>query len=241
MSNQPPYGQGPWQQPPGPPGQGPGGPAGPPPGSPGPGGPPRPGGYPPPGGGPGGPPEYGTGTPIGGPPRKSKLPLILGVVVGVIAVVGGGLLAYLFVLDNDDAAAGEDYCTLLQDNVAQFGRFTEGETKPRDIENAVGVIHEIREAAPEPVADQWAALDDPLQEFQHVLDDADLSWQDIAERAPGEEIPNEVDEAAQKMSETFFGLDFSAMNKTISKHARRECGINLEELESPSASATPPS
>ncbi len=227
MSNQPPYGQGQWQQPPAPPKQGPGGPAGPPPGA----GPGRP----------GGPPEYGPGAPIGGPPRKSKLPVILGVVVGVVAVVGGGVLLYLLVLNSDGEAAGDDYCTLLQDNVAQFGKFTEGETKPRDIENAVGVIHEIREAAPEPVADQWAALDDPLQEFQQVLDDADLSWEDIAERAPGEEIPNEVDEAAQKMSETFFGLDFGAMNKTISAHAKKKCGINLEELESPSASATPPS
>jgi hypothetical protein len=223
MSNQPPYGQGSWQQPPGPPGQGPGGP---------PGGPGRP----------GGPPEYGRGTPIGGPPGKSKLPLILGVLGGVVAIVGAGLLLYFFVLtNNDDEAAGDDYCTLLQDNVAQFGKFTEGETKPRDIENAVGVIHEIREAAPESVAKEWAALDDPLQEFQQVLDDADLSWQDIAQRDPGEEIPNEVDEAAQKMSETFFGLDFNAMNRTISNHAKRECGINLEELESPSASATPPS
>lgn len=212
MSNQPPYGQGSWQQPPGPPGPGPGGP-----------------------------PEYGPGTPIGGPPGKSKLPLVLGVVGGVVVILAAGLLLYLFVLNNDDEAAGDDYCTLLQDNVGKFGKFTEGETKPNDIEVAVSVIHDIREAAPKSVADEWAALDDPLQEFQQVIDDAHLTWQDIAEREPGEEIPNEVDEAAQEMRETFFGLDFSAMNKTISKHAKKECGINLEELESPSASATPPS
>jgi hypothetical protein len=169
---------------------------------------------------------------MGGPPGKSKLPMILGIVGGVLVLVGAGLLLYFFVFSDDDEASSDDYCTLLQDNVASFAGLTEGESNPTAVEDAVGVIHQIREAAPEPVADEWASLDVPLQEFQQVLDDNDLGWRDIAERQPGDVIPDEVQEAAQQMTDTFFSLDFSAINQTISDHAQEECGIDLEELQS---------
>ena len=167
--------------------------------------------------------------------------MILGILGGLVVLAGAGALLYFFVFSGDEEEAS--YCTLLEDNVREFAEFTEGEVRdPDDVEEAVSVIHEIREAAPEPVVDEWAALDDPLQEFQQVIDDAGLTWQELNDRGPGEEIPDEVDEAAQKMSETFFDLDFSAMSQTINDHAKEECGIDLEALQSPATpSATPPS
>jgi hypothetical protein len=234
MSNQPPPGQGSWQQPPPgpPPGQGPGGPPGPPPGPPGPGGPPPPGGPP---GGPGGPPPPGApgGPPFGpgGPPGKSKLPLILGAVGAAIVIVGGGLLLYFLVFNGDDESSGDDYCSLLEENAEKFGSLTEGEVQPETIEEAVSVVHDIRDAAPEEVADEWASIDDPLQAFQQVLDDEGITWEDVNAAQSPDDVPEAVAQAAEEMFNAFEELDMSAINQTIEDHAEEECGIDLQELE----------
>jgi hypothetical protein len=168
---------------------------------------------------------------MGGPPGKSKLPVILGAVGGVVAVVGAGLLLYFFVFNSDDEASSDDYCTLLEDNAQEFAGLTSGTPDPSEMENAVAVVHQIREAAPEEVADEWAALDDPLQNFQQALDDAGSSWEEVDQAKSPDDVPPEVAQAAQQMFTDFGKLNFSAMNQTISDHAKDECNIDLEELE----------
>ncbi|HEU0286552.1 MAG TPA: hypothetical protein VFR22_05875, partial [Nocardioidaceae bacterium] len=46
-----------------------------------------------------------------------------------------------------------------------------------------------------------------------------------------DDVPPEVAAAAQQMFSDFGKLDFSAMNQTISDHAKDECDIDLEQLE----------
>ncbi|MGH3478991.1 MAG: hypothetical protein ACRDPQ_01155 [Nocardioidaceae bacterium] len=168
---------------------------------------------------------------MGGPPGKSKLPLILGIVGGVVVIVAAGLLLYFFVFSDDDEASTDDYCTLLEENQDAFSGLTSGTVEPDALEEAVATVHEIREAAPDEVADEWAVVDDPLQDFQQVLDDNDMTWQDLAERQPGDEIPDEVQEGAQRLNDAFLSAeaDLSAIGQTISDHAQEECGIDLEQ------------
>lgn len=257
MSSQPPYGQG--QQPPAgpPPGQGPGGP---PPGPPGPGQPPPPGGYPPPGGQPPGPP-YGSGGPPGpgqppppggyppggppygpgGQPSKSKAALIVGIVVAVAVLAGGGVLLYFLVFSDDDDEAsgggggggGGDYCSLLEENYEQFEGMTSGDFSPDDIEEAVGVIHSLRDAAPEDLADEWAQLDDPFRDLEAVLDDAGVGWSDLEEAQELGDLPEEVQTAAQQFIGDLTSIDSDAIAQAITEHAEGECDLTIEEAPSP--------
>jgi hypothetical protein len=269
MSNQPPSGQGSWQQPPAgpppPPGQGPGGPPGPPPPGPPPGGPPSgppsgppppggpggppggppPGGPPPPGGygpggpgGPGGPPPPGGpggpgGPPFGpgGPPGKSKLPIILGSVGAAVLLVGGGLLLYFLVFSGDDEASTEEYCNLLEDNTDLFANLSTGVVSdPQQVEDFVNTLHELREAAPEEVEDEWAQIDDPFQDVAQALDDAGISWEDASNMAP-EDFPDEVSQAAEDLGTALSEMDLSAIGQTIEDHAEDECGIDPSEFQ----------
>jgi hypothetical protein len=150
-----------------------------------------------------------------------------------VLLVGAGLLLYFFVF-SDDEASTDDYCTLLEENQDVFSGLTTGSVEPDALEEAVATVHEIREAAPDEVADEWAVIDDPLQDFQQVLDDNAMTWQDLADRQPGDEIPDEVQEGAQRLNDAFLSAeaDLSAIGQTISDHAQEECNIDLEQPQS---------
>jgi hypothetical protein len=201
MSSQPPDGQGPEQQPP----------SGKPPGH----GPPSVRPTPPPGGdAPGG---------LGGRPSKSRTVLILGIVGAVVVVTG---LAAVFTGDEDEAGV---YCGLLNDNGNAFADIVSGNVDPSNLDEAVGTLHELREAAPDDVADEWAAIDDPFQELQEVLDDAGLSWAELLQMAP-QDVDPEVRDAGEKFADDLGSIDVEAIDQSLNDHADEECGLDLEDL-----------
>ncbi|HYJ66556.1 MAG TPA: hypothetical protein VEX15_02720 [Nocardioidaceae bacterium] len=158
--------------------------------------------------------------------------MILGIVGAVVVLVGGGLLLYFLVFSgDDDESSGGDYCSLLEDNAEKFAGLTSGDIDPETAEEAVSVVHEIREAAPDEVADEWASIDDPLQDFQQALDDAGVTWEDIQQAQGPDDVPESVATAAEQLFSEFSQLDMSAINQTIDDHAQDECGIDLQEIE----------
>jgi hypothetical protein len=160
--------------------------------------------------------------------------LILGSVGAAVLIVGGGLLLYFLVFSGDDDEASGDYCTLLEDNTDMFANLSSGNvTDPEQIEDFVNTLHDLREAAPEEVEDDWAKIDDPFQDLAQALDDAGISWEEADGMQP-DDFPDEVLQAAEGMRSELGELDLSAISQTIEDHAEDECGIDPEEFQSDS-------
>ena len=158
--------------------------------------------------------------------------MILGSVGAAVLIVGGGLLLYFLVFSGDDDASSDDYCTLLEDNTDMFADLSSGSvTDPEQVENFVNTLHELREAAPSEVEDDWAKIDDPFQGIAQALDDAGISWTEANEMQP-EDFPDEVRQAAQELTTSLSQLDLSAISQTIEDHAQDECGIDPSEFQS---------
>jgi hypothetical protein len=149
-----------------------------------------------------------------------------------VVLVGGGLLLYFLVFSDDDEASGEDYCTLLEDNTDMFADLSSGSvTDPEQVEDFVNTLHDLREAAPEEVEDDWAKIDEPFQEIAQALDDAGISWDEANDMQP-EDFPDEVRSAAENLTSSLSQLDLSAISQTIEDHAQEECGIDPDEFQS---------
>ncbi len=146
-------------------------------------------------------------------------------------MIGGGLLLYFLVFSGDDDESGEDYCTLLEDNTDMFANLSTGPpASPGQIEDFVGTLHELREAAPEEVEDDWAKIDDPFQDVTQALDDAGITWDEAAHTDPGD-LPDEVLQAGDDLNGELGELDLSAISQTIVDHAKDECGIDPDEFQ----------
>jgi hypothetical protein len=146
-------------------------------------------------------------------------------VAAVVVLAGVGVLLYFLVFSGDDDLAG-DYCSVLDENRATFEQFSGGaDFDAEELGDAVGKLHELREAAPEEVADEWAQLDDPFVELEAAMDEAGLDWGDIG----GDDPPPELEDAAQKFLDDIGALDRSAIGQTLSDHAKEECDIDLQE------------
>jgi hypothetical protein len=157
--------------------------------------------------------------------------VILGVVGAVVLLVGGGLLLYFLVFSGDDEASSDDYCGLLEDNTDLFANLSTGVVRdPQQVEDFVNTLHELREAAPEEVEDEWAQIDDPFQNVAQALDDAGISWEEASDMQP-EEFPDEVLQAGEDLTTTLSQVDLSAIGQTIEDHAQDECGIDPEQFQ----------
>jgi hypothetical protein len=128
----------------------------------------------------------------------------------------GGLLLYFLVFSGDD------------DESANLT--TGSPTSPDQIEDFVGTLHELREAAPEEVEDDWAKIDDPFQDVSAALDEAGITWDEAADMDPGD-LPDEVLQAGEDLNSSLGELDLSAISQSIEDHAQDECGINPEEFQ----------
>ena len=146
-----------------------------------------------------------------------------------MVLAGIGALLYFFVFSDDDEAG--DYCGLLEDNVSIFSDLTTGDTDPAEAEQIVDTIHELREAAPGDIEDEWATIDDPFQTLDQALDDAGITWEEADEMQAGE-FPVEVEEAAQEMANSLQEIDLSAIGQSIEDHAVDECGMDPSDFNS---------
>jgi predicted small secreted protein len=133
----------------------------------------------------------------------------------------------------------ESYCQDLQAAQEQGNELAgDGESTPdpQALEDSVEATRGLADSAPDEVADDWAVVDENLDQREQVLDDAGLTYADLAEIGPEGELPEGVsEEDVQEVGRELQALntaEFQEANENISAHARDECDLELPQLPS---------
>lgn len=135
----------------------------------------------------------------------------------------------------DDSGSGDgesndagSYCDDLKAAQEQFKSLESPDADPAQIDEAFTTLQALGDEAPEEVAGDWKVLTDALDTLEQALDDAGLSLEDL--ESP--EALNDLDPgAAQDLAQQFSSLgsqEFSDAQEAISKHAKDECGVELD-------------
>ena len=140
--------------------------------------------------------------------------------LGLLTACGG---------DNGSGSAGGDYCDDLKAAKKNIDSIQGGDLASFD--KTVDEIHKLRDEAPKDIKDDWKILSDAFDKIVEAFDKAGLTEEDIAGLQSGQ-IPDGVDMAALQQAMTEIqGLDSDELTKAteaISKHAKDECGVDLE-------------
>jgi hypothetical protein len=94
-------------------------------------------------------------------PSRSRVPLVIGLVVA-LALVGGGIAAWLLLRDNGESTRAE-YCTTIKD-ATQGGDITT--TLGGGPEAAIAELHKLTSLAPDSVASDWKTLTNLMESAQ---------------------------------------------------------------------------
>ena len=159
-----------------------------------------------------------------------RLPLLLAGLAlagSVLTGCGGG----------DDADSGtndtETYCAKLKDDKAAFTAFSGsgGDVDPGQIGDAIDRFHELADAAPKEVQQDWDLLDGALSEIERGLAEAGISDKDLAGLQNGD-IPKGVD--VGKLTkllpkvQALQGKEIQDAVKSIRTHAKDACGVTVD-------------
>jgi hypothetical protein len=133
--------------------------------------------------------------------------------------------ATLTACGGSDAAA---YCDDLSDAKDQFESLSTSDLG--SIDAAFETFHELADAAPKEVSDDWKILDDGITSIESALEEAGLTFEDLAGLQSGE-LPEDVDmEQLEGLSEEFADLSsesFTDASEAIEEHAIDECDVDL--------------
>lgn len=139
----------------------------------------------------------------------------------------------------DGGGGGADaasYCDDLKDAQEQFKSLAGPDADPAQIDDAFSTLQSLGDEAPEEVAGDWKVMTEGLDQVEQALDEAGVSLEDMQS---GDAL-NELDPAAaQKLAQEFSNLDsqeFSDAQEAISKHAKDECGVDLDSAAGDSGS-----
>ncbi|WP_299054674.1 hypothetical protein [uncultured Nocardioides sp.] len=164
------------------------------------------------------------------PIARSVAPSIVGVLLACTLLSGCGAIG-----GNDT----ESYCEDLQSAQEQGNELAgDGETTPdpEALEESVEATRGLADSAPDDVADDWAVVDENFDEREAVLDEAGLTYADLARLGPEGQLPEGVsEEDVQEVGRELQALntaEFQEANENISAHAREECDLELPELPS---------
>ncbi|HJR39158.1 MAG TPA: hypothetical protein VJ819_12320 [Nocardioidaceae bacterium] len=129
----------------------------------------------------------------------------------------------------EDAAAdapGADsrYCELLSTDFATLFASIQG---PEDVKEAIDIIGQIADEAPEEVADEWAVMGGALDSMQGALTRA-AELQEKA--AAGEVTPEQLQKQTAELMKDMEALNTPENNQAgdaVAKHAADYCGLQL--------------
>jgi hypothetical protein len=94
-------------------------------------------------------------------PSRSRVPLVIGLIVA-LALVGGGIAAWLLLRDNGESSRAE-YCTTIK-NETQGGDITT--TLQGGPQAAMAELHKLSSLAPDAVAGDWKTLTKVVESAQ---------------------------------------------------------------------------
>ncbi len=140
---------------------------------------------------------------------------------------------------------GADYCEQVQslkDDSNDLDFTAMGEDTFDGFRGAVG---DIADSAPSDIQDEWSTLGTTLDEFQTILTDAGLTFDDFQALAEDPtNLPEDVDmaklqEVGTKMGDVVSQGDLQAATESIVTEVKTECDIDLNDSAGPAD--TPPS
>lgn len=122
------------------------------------------------------------------------------------------------------------YCDSLTEADEVFGQIGAGDVQGMD--KAFDRLQELAGDAPSEIEDAWKVVDGAITEVRSALDDAGISFEDLANIKPGE-LPEGLDQeklAALAADMQAMGTkEFAEATATIEEHAKTECDIDLTE------------
>jgi hypothetical protein len=141
--------------------------------------------------------------------RGGSVLLAVGLVVAGAACGGGG-------------GSASDFCDVVEDAQADFAEFEEFDgSDTSNLEEtftqAGEAFEELADSAPSEIEDDMKVLNEAMQDFLQVLEDAD--WDVFALAA---------DEDAAAKLEALSSEDFETASDNVAQFAKDECGVDLE-------------
>ena len=133
--------------------------------------------------------------------------------------------------DGGDKAGGSggDYCSDLKDAKKQVDAVKGGDFS--DLEKTTDAMNELADEAPDEIKEDWEILVEGVQKLVDALKKAGLDDDDMATLQSGQ-IPDGVDMTTlQSLMKEIQALDteeFQTAGDNINKHAKDECGIDLQ-------------
>ena len=145
---------------------------------------------------------------------------------GLLAGCGGG--------EDKDASgsSSSEYCKDLRTAKADFGSLDSTSPDFSRFDEALKTFHTLADEAPPEVEAEWNTLDGALTSLEQALADAGLTMEDLGKISSGQLPPGVTQEdlaaLAPKLQSTF-DEDVEKASDAIVKHAKSECGVDLEE------------
>ena len=147
------------------------------------------------------------------------------------ALLGAGLLTASLALTGCSGGGDtEAYCDTLSTAKEDIDALEAGD--PGAFSTAFEAFDALADEAPEEVADDWATMNEGVEQIEAAFADAGLELDELGDVMSGE-IPEGVDmEKLENLGTTLEELDspeFNEASDAISEHAEQECDITLGE------------
>lgn len=150
-----------------------------------------------------------------------------------MAVAGAVLLASTLAAcsGDDDGGGNGDYCKDLKQAVTSYGSLSEGDFDKLDA--ALKTFHKLADEAPSEIEDEWKQLDGAFKMVEDALEDAGLTFADIATIQQGE-IPEGIDASklqglASDMAK-LSNAEATKASEAIEAHAKKTCKVDFNAL-----------
>jgi hypothetical protein len=145
------------------------------------------------------------------------------------AALGLGMLTACGDDDGGGSAGSGDYCADLKAAKKEVDALKGGDFS--SLEKTTDKMHQLADEAPEEIEDDWEILVAGVDKVVDLLKKAGLTDEDMANLQSGQ-IPDGVDMTAlQELMTELNKLDtdeFQAASDHINKHAKDECGVDLQ-------------
>lgn len=131
------------------------------------------------------------------------------------------------------ASSGKGYCALLKSSRDELKSMSGNDVPDvNQFQKFIDRADELSDKAPSEVSDDWKVLTGALDDLQKALDEAGITLAQLAEIAAGK-MPEGVTQAdltelGTKMQE-LSSEDFEKATTAITKHAKDECDVDLDD------------
>ena len=142
-----------------------------------------------------------------------------------LAVAGAALAS----LTLTACGGGNDaYCEDLKSAKKDFDALSAGDAEQLD--QTFETLQGLADEAPDEISEEWAQLDESITQVQTALDDAGLTFEDLASAQSGELPEGVSQEDLQALAAEFQNIgsqETQEASEAIEEHAQEECDVNL--------------